>query len=139
MRSANISVSIVLFVSSLLLATGNLWVTAARSTIPLTIDAQLNGKEIRREKHPGMDDVLLITLSDGRTLQVDAPIYVELQEGEQLSKSFGQRSLLHNDEHLTLEWSADVQGMMWNMPLALALCFVLSVVPALRQLFFSSR
>ena len=132
MRFARVAVAIVLFLGGAVLATGNVWVTAARSTIPLTIDAEVIGKETRHEKHPGFDDVHLLTLSDGRTLQFDTPVFTELSEGEPLSKQAWEYSLEHGGQRTALGWSEDFYGMRWAMSLAMGLLTILTLVTVVR-------
>jgi hypothetical protein len=56
-----------------LFASGNIWFAAVRSTIPRTLHSLVVHKEIRREKHPGRDDVYLVELEHGQRIQVDFP------------------------------------------------------------------
>ena len=103
-----------------LLGAGNIWFTAARSTIPLALDAQLVKKEMREEKHPPKDSVHLLHFAgEGPPLHVDAAIFAAVEPGEQLQKEAWQRELRHNGETLALVWSDDFQGMLRAMPLLL--------------------
>lgn len=110
--------------AALLLAIGialvafNLIVTARRSLIPLALDAEVIDIDIRREKHPPLDDVHLVTFSDGRTMQVDREIAGKFIVGDQLRKRRSETTLLVNDRPLALAWSADAQGMSPAMRVA---------------------
>jgi hypothetical protein len=77
-------------------------VTAARSTIPLAIDTQVTWRELRHEKHPGSDDVCLITLADGRMLHVDGPIFDAVDVGQALRKPAWRHTLDRDGEPLPL-------------------------------------
>jgi hypothetical protein len=55
-------VSVILLALAVVLAAGNVWFAAARSTIPLAIDAEVKRKEVRHEKHPPRDDVWILDL-----------------------------------------------------------------------------
>jgi len=108
------------------LVAGNLWYTAARSTIPLAIDGRVASREIRFEKHPGGDDVCLLTLADGRVLHVDAALFTALGDGQSLHKRAWERTLERDRQSLPLAWSADAQGMWRTMSVALVALIVLA-------------
>jgi hypothetical protein len=111
--------SLLLFALAAALAGGNLWFTAARSTIPLSLDTKILGHEVRREKHPGRDDVYLLVLAGLGQMQVDREIYDAVAIGETLHKEGQSRELLHGDKVLPLDWSRDHRGMLLAMPLCL--------------------
>ncbi|MCI0629533.1 MAG: hypothetical protein L0Y44_02635 [Phycisphaerales bacterium] len=115
------------------LAAANLYETAARSTIPLELDSVIRSKEIRREKHPGRDDVHLLRLETGRVLHVDPPIYAALSLGEPVRKSAWSHSLSHGDQTLPLNWSRDFRRMRVVMPLTIAVFAALLVIAVLRS------
>jgi hypothetical protein len=108
------------------LVAGNLWYTAARSTIPLAVDGRIASREIRHEKHPGSDDVCLLTLDDGRVLHVDAEVYAALGDGQSVQKRAWERTLVHDGQPLPLNWSADARGMWPTMGVALVALTVLA-------------
>lgn len=101
------------------LVAGNLWFTAARSTIPLALDGRVASREVRHEKHPGNDDVCLLHFEDGRTLHVDAAVFAAVSAGQRLHKSAWQRSLDRDGVRVPLDWSADARGMWPTMGVAL--------------------
>lgn len=125
---------LLLFALATLLAGANTWFTAARSTIPLTLDTQVLGKEIRREKHEGKDDVCLLTLAGPGQIQVDREIYDSVAVGEMLQKERQFRELRHDGRALLLHWSRDHQGMLMAMPICLGILAVL-----LTSLLYASR
>lgn len=126
MRSLNL---VLLLVIGVLLAAGNLWFAAARSLIPLSLDNRIQKAELRWEKHPGVDDVHLIWLDDGRVLQVDLPISKVptagvLSEGVQVQKASWARTVRLDGREMQLDWSADFRGLVKCMPVFLAVLAV---------------
>lgn len=67
------------------LALVNLTVTLHRSMIPVSVDGRITDMELRREKHPGVDDVHLLHV-DGRRLHVDAAVAEALRPGLRMEK-----------------------------------------------------
>jgi hypothetical protein len=124
-----------LLVVGVLLALANLWFAAARSTIPLALDARVLTKERRPEKHKGIDDVYLLKLAGGVVLQVDQAIFDSVDERTSLQKTAWSTRLQSGDKRLELHWSADVYGMLWVMPIvaiaSLWLCLRASSAPQL--------
>ncbi len=127
MRFSDRLAVVVLLAMGALLVVGNLWFTAARSTIPLSIDGRVVACEVRHEKHPGVDDVCLVTLEDGRVLHVDRPLFDSVDEGQVLQKAAWQRSLDCDGNVWPLDWSADARGMWPAMAVA---CVALAGVSA---------
>jgi len=122
----NRSAAVLLFFTGAALVAGNLWYTAARSTIPLAIDGRIAAREVRFEKHPGSDDVCLLTLADGRVLQVDAAVFAALDDGQSLHKRAWQHAIERDGQPLPLEWSADAQGMWPTMGVAVLALILLA-------------
>jgi len=114
--------SAVLLFAGALLVGANFWFAAARSTIPLPLDAKVIGKEVRHEKHPPKDDVCLLHLGQ-QTLHVDRAVYDSVAIGDRLRKERWSQILYSNDEPMELAWSQDARGMMWAMPLAWSMLF----------------
>jgi hypothetical protein len=92
-------------------------IAARRSTIPLQLHSRVVRQEVRKEKHPGRDDVFLLFLEAGQLLQVDRSVYERISPGETIEKLAWQRHLKVSSESVELHWSADVAGMVWAMPL----------------------
>ena len=87
MRWRKVTPILLLFALAAFLASVNTWYTAApHSTIPLALDTNVLGKEIRREKHEGRDDVYLLQLEGLGTMQVDRDVHDHAQVGETLQK-----------------------------------------------------
>lgn len=129
MRSSSRWAAWMVFVLGLMLCVSNLWFTAARTTIPLSLQLEVMDKEIRREKHPGLDDIHLLRFVDGSSIVVDEVIYDEVVPGQVITKDRWSRQLHVGDRMVPLEWSADSRGMLWVMPAAALMLFVL-VPPA---------
>lgn len=108
-----------------LLAAGNLWVTAARSLIPLAVDARVLTRETRPEKHPGIDDVYLLHLVGGATLQVDQAVYDLVDQGDEIGKPAWSRRFQCGGKVHTLRLSTDFHGMLCLMPATLAIAVLL--------------
>ena len=104
----------------------NLWVVAARSTIPLALDAQVLSHETRREKHSGHDDVYLLHLAPGGQLQVDAHVFDGVMSRQRIRKSAWDRQLLVGENKLPLRWSTEFQGLARARPLSFAVLLVVA-------------
>jgi len=99
-----------------LLAAANIRFAAARSTIPLQLDAEVQSKRRLMEKHRGVDDVHLLYLDPQRVLQVDEAVFESVTTGSRIRKTAWSRQLEHNDDLVDLNWSADFRGMLKTMP-----------------------
>jgi hypothetical protein len=98
------------------ITTGNVWIAAARSTIPVQLEEEIANKEMRREKHPGRDDVYLLRLESGKTLQVDGAVFDAVNVGESISKQAWSKQLVVEGRTIEMKWSSDLRGMLWAMP-----------------------
>ena len=112
-------------------AGGNLWFTTERSTIPLGLSGTIITKQRRAEKWRGVDDVYLLVLDSGRRVQVDAAVFEAVAERQTIRKQPWDRTLEADGQPVPLDWSADVRGMLWAMPLTVAVCVLVGVVQAL--------
>lgn len=112
---------LLLFALAAILAGGNIWFTAARSTIPLALDTRVLGKEVRREKHEGKDDVYMLQLDGLGAMQVDREVFDHVEVGQTLQKDRHSLQLRHGDQVLDLHWSRDHQAMLKAMPICLLL------------------
>jgi hypothetical protein len=119
--------SAVLLALATILVAGNIWVAAARSTIPLAIDDVVIGKQLRLEKHPTKDDVHLVQLKSRGIIQVDRDVYKQIDSGDHLRKERWSRVLECNERQVNLDWSADARGMARAMPLACGLMLTLAL------------
>jgi hypothetical protein len=128
LRSPRTISVLVLLAIATLLAGANVWFAAARSLIPLEVDGVVVRKEIRREKHPGRDDVWLIGMRGQSLMQVDQAVFDHVAVGDHLRKQRWSRSLDNNAQPFDLDWSADTRGMVWAMPLILAVMLAMVLV-----------
>lgn len=105
-----------LFLLGGVLAAANIWLAAARSTIPLQLDDEVIGLRRLREKHSGKDDVYLLDLRQQGVVQVDEHVFKAVNEGARIQKDAWSQQLDNDGHAIDLEWSADLHGMLWAMP-----------------------
>jgi hypothetical protein len=103
---------------AVMFAVANVAITIHRSLIPVALDGVIETIEVRHEKHPGVDDVWLVSVG-GRRLHVDAPTARRLAEGQRLSKTAFQRRLSVDGAVVPLRLSPDAVAMSWVMPVVL--------------------
>ena len=127
MRMRKFITSVLLLSLGIALALANLWFTAARSTIPLALDAQVDRKSRLTEKYGKVDDVYLLYFEDNETLQVDADVYFAIKKKARLRKRAWSFQLETGGQLVDLRWSQDLYGMLWAMPLTLAIFIALAV------------
>jgi hypothetical protein len=120
--------TVLLITAAVVLAAGNIWYAAARSTIPLSLHDQVVDIEMRREKHPGKDDVYLLQLRSGRVLQIDPTIARVITPGSQISKDAWSRTLQIDSQAMDLKWSPDFYGMIRAMPAMMLLLLATAAV-----------
>ncbi len=118
---------IVLVSLGVIFSGANVWFTAARSTIPLSIQGVISQKQLLIEKHPGVDDVYVITLDGNRKLHVDAILYDALLEKQSIAKKAWENSILVDGNVVPLTWSSDARAMIWAMPCTLLICLAVAV------------
>ena len=106
------------------LCAANVWFVSARSLIPSQLHDVVTGREIRREKHPGVDDVFLLHLQSGRCLVVDERVFQQVNQGDAIRKDAWSRLVEHNGPIAALTWSSDAGRMLWTMPLVLLVFLV---------------
>lgn len=108
--AASLTVAAVLFAA---LAT---WSLAARSTIPISLDGTVTSIETRAEKHPGVDDVWMVTVDD-KQRHLDATIADRLEIGDRVFKQRWDTRLDVNNESRTVNLSGDARAMVLLAPL----------------------
>lgn len=106
------------------LALGNLWCTFHRSGIPVSLTGRVEAVEVRREKHPGLDDVHLVTIG-GRQIHLDAEVAAHLAEGEAVRKAAWSRHMETRGGSLAVVPSRDFLRMALAMPLVAMLALAL--------------
>ena len=120
MRSPSLLTITLLLLAAAAFCGGNLWFAAARSTIPLALEGVVRNKELRREKHPGVDDVYLLHLDRSGAIPVDRSVFDHVQPGDLLRKPRWSRQLQAGNRYVPLSWSDDSRGMLVAMPVAWA-------------------
>ncbi len=116
---------LVLILLGLSFAGANLWIAAARSTIPRRLHGKVTQKRCLIEKTPGVDDVYIVTLDSDQDIQVDREVFNAVADGHAVEKSAWSRTLSIDGHAFGLGWSRDFHGMLWAMPLAAAICVAL--------------
>ncbi|MCC6511938.1 MAG: hypothetical protein IT423_22765 [Pirellulaceae bacterium] len=110
---------ILLYLLGIFFAGWNLWTTASRSTIPLAMDGVIHRKVRLIEKQPGVDDVYLIHLDNGQSIQVDEYFYKSVHQGESITKLAWERVVKVDGARAPLEFSGDFRGMLIAMPITM--------------------
>lgn len=128
MRLRKSTAAVAIALAGLLFCAGNLWYTAQRSAIPVSLDDVVTGKGIGREKHPGVDDVHWLVLRDGDSMHVDEALYKAVSRDEHLRKDAWSRELRHDDRTLRLDWSTDTRGMVPTMAAGIGALMLLTAV-----------
>lgn len=88
------------------------WVLVERSTIPTELQGTVTAIELRHEKHPGVDDVWLISVDKGPLHHVDADVAALLEKGDRVRKDAGDTTLIVNDAPQALSLSAHARAML---------------------------
>ena len=120
-----------LLIAVVLFATLAAWSLAVRSTIPMALDGTVTSVETRHEKHPGVDDVWLVSI-DGDQRHLDTEIAVGLSVGDRLEKERWDTHLEVNGEARSLHLSNDSRAMLFLAPI-LALTAAVLAVPQRRS------
>ena len=105
-----------LLVAVVLFAALAAWSLAVRSTIPMALDGTVTSVETRHEKHPGVDDVWLVSI-DGDQRHLDTEIAVGLSVGDHLEKERWGTHLEVNGEARSLHLSSDARAMLFLAPM----------------------
>lgn len=113
---------IALLILGFFFAGANIWFAAARSTIPLELHGIVTHAQRLIEKTPGVDDVYIVTLDSDRHIQVDGPVFNALAAQQSVNKHAWTRIITIDGRDIFLAWSPDFRGMLWAMPLTLAVC-----------------
>ena len=118
-----------LLLLALALCVGNLTFTFLRSTIPFELDGRVSDIVFITEKHPGIDDIYVLTVED-RDLRVDPDVAREVEVGDELRKNSWSSEMLigreGSERTLQIEPSRDFNRMAFVMPIvALAIATLL--------------
>ncbi len=109
-----------LFLLVVVLAAGDAWVAFRRSGIPVALDGRVERIDLRREKHPGLDDVYLVTIGP-REVHLDDAVARQLAVGEHAHKDAWSTRLETSHGPIALAPSKDTGGMARAMPLLVIL------------------
>ncbi len=115
-------------------AGANIWFAATRSTIPLDLHGNVTQTQRLIEKTPGVDDVYIVTLDLDRRIQVDGPVFDTLATHQSVKKRAWSRIIEIDGKNIALGWSPDYRGMLWAMPLTVAVCVFLGMMAVERPL-----
>lgn len=99
----------------------NIGLTLRRSLFLSSLDGEVSRIEVRQEKHPGLDDVYLVTVGP-KTRVVDAGIASKLREGDRVHKArFAMHLALSRGGRVATPLSPDSSGMLLAMPVLMVL------------------
>lgn len=124
-------VPVALVATGVVFAASGAWSLVARSTIPAALDGTVTAVEVRHEKHPGVDDVWLVSVDRGALVHVDRAVAAMLSEEDRIEKGAWDTTLVVNGEPHALSLSPDARSMLVLAPLVAALIVGLAL--------FSSR
>lgn len=103
------------------------WSLVARSTIPAELDGTVTTIELRHEKHPGVDDVWMVSVDEGGLRHVDVEVAARLAEGDRLRKNAWDTTLIVEGEPHQLSISDDARAMLALAPLLAVLIGALTL------------
>ena len=116
MRSARpFGAALVLVAAGVLFAALAGWTMVARSTIPTALDGTVTKIEVRPEKHPGVDDVWMVSI-DGEARHLDRAVAELLTEGTRVRKDAWDTRLVVGDQVRTVALSRDAERMLFLAP-----------------------
>jgi hypothetical protein len=103
------------------------WSLVARSTIPAELDGTATAIELRHEKHPGVDDVWMVSVDGGGLRHVDVEVATLLSEGDRLHKEAWDTTLMVEGEPHGLSISDDARAMLALAPVVVVLVGALTL------------
>ena len=115
---------LLLALTILALAGGNIAATLSRSLIPYALDGDVEEIELRFEKRRGIDDVYLVTV-DERQLHVDPAVGRRIDEGDYIRKDAWTTALGTSVGEIPLRPSPDFWRMLLVMPVVAISALVL--------------
>ena len=108
--------AIALVLTGVLFAALAAWTLVDRSTIPGEFQGTVTAIELRHEKHPGVDDVWMISINDGELRHVDSDVAALLEEGDRVRKDAWDPTLVVDGESHLLSLSDDARAMLGFAP-----------------------
>lgn len=107
------------------LAVVGIAVPLLQTLIPRRVDGTVTRVDVRYEKHPGSDDIYVVTIGGHRPLVVHREVGRRLVEGEHVEKERFSRTLRQGDRTLRLGIPAETRGVLTVTALTLALAAIL--------------
>lgn len=125
--------ALVLLLSGMLFAALAAWALVVRSTVPSSVDGTVTAVEVRREKHPGVDDVWMVTVDDEAPRHLDRSVATLVSEGDRVRKD-PWASVLHVDGRAyPLTLSRDARRMLLLAPVVTVLLAALALPSGARR------
>ncbi|GAB2858087.1 hypothetical protein GCM10027026_04800 [Myroides odoratimimus subsp. xuanwuensis] len=108
------------------------WTLVDRSTIPTELHGTVTAVEMRHEKHPGVDDVWLISVDDGGLRHVDSDVADLLEVGASVEKDAWDTTLTVNGDPHPLSLSEHARAMLAFAPVIVLVIAALTLLTHLR-------
>lgn len=128
--------ALALVASGVLFAALAAWTLVERSTIPAELDGTVTTLELRHEKHPGVDDVWMVSIDDGDLRHVDTEVAVLLSEGARVQKDAWDSTLVVDGSPHQLELTQDARAMLVLAPVLVIVIAALTLFTSLRARAF---
>jgi hypothetical protein len=128
--------AVALVASGLLFAALAAWSLVERSTIPAELDGTVTAIELRHEKHPGVDDVWMVSIDDGGLRHVDAEVATLLEEGDRVQKDSWDSTLVVDGNPHQVALSEDARAMLVLAPVLAGVIAALAVFTSLQARAF---
>jgi hypothetical protein len=93
------------------------WTVVDRSTIPSMVDATVTAVEVRPEKHPGVDDVWMVTFEGSSPMHIDAAVAARMSVGARVEKGRWEASMTVDGQPHDLRLSQEAHRMLLLAPL----------------------
>jgi len=108
------------------------WALVERSAIPTELNGTVTTLELRHEKHPGVDDVWMVSIDDGDHRHVDTDVAVHLSEGARVQKDAWDSTLVIDGSAHQVELSKDAHAMLVLAPVLAVVISALTLWTHLR-------
>jgi len=124
--------AVALALSGVLFAALAAWTLVDRSTIPTDLHGTVTAVGMRHEKHPGVDDVWLISVDAGGLRHVDSDVAALLDVGDSVEKDAWSRTLTVNGDRHRLALSEHARAMLAFAPVIALVIASLTLLTHLR-------
>ena len=108
------------------------WTLVDRSAIPADLQGTVTAVELRHEKHPGVDDVWLISVDAGGLRHVDSDVAALVDVGDRVEKDAWDTTLTVNGDPHSLALSDHARAMLTFAPACALLIAALTLLTHLR-------